>query len=68
MSIWTIMNGVAWALCALFAYLILSDLIKVEREKRAEHKNSENAGNNVGKQARRAAGSVECENTDGPAK
>ena len=34
MSIWTIINIAAWVLCAVFLYLILSDLIKVETEKR----------------------------------
>ena len=43
MSIFTIMNGVAWALCALFAYLILSDLIKVEKAKREEKKSADQA-------------------------
>ena len=31
MSIWTIINIAAWVLCAVFLYLILSDLIKVEK-------------------------------------
>ena len=33
MSIWTIINIAAWVLCAVFLYLILSDLIKVEKRK-----------------------------------
>ena len=35
MSIWTIINIAAWVLCAVFLYLILSDLIK---EKKLEKK------------------------------
>ena len=38
MSIWTIINIAAWVLCAVFLYLILSDLIKVEEEKKLEKK------------------------------
>ena len=34
MSIWTIINIAAWVLCAVFLYLILSDLIKVEKRNR----------------------------------
>ena len=33
MSIWTIINIAAWVVCAVFLYLILSDLIKVEKRK-----------------------------------
>lgn len=36
MSIWTIINIAAWVLCAVFLYLILSDLIKVEKRNREE--------------------------------
>lgn len=61
MSVFTIMNGVAWALCALFAYLILSDLIKVEKAKREEKKNEEKAGVN-------SAVSGKEEASDGPNK
>ncbi|GAA0181673.1 hypothetical protein SH2C18_41750 [Clostridium sediminicola] len=32
MSFWGIMNWVAWMLCAVFAYLIASDFISVEKE------------------------------------
>ena len=32
MSVWIVMNYVAWGMCALFAYLILKDFIKVEKE------------------------------------
>ena len=38
MSIWTIINIAAWVLCAVFLYLILSDLIKVEKRNREEKK------------------------------
>ena len=38
MSIWTIINIAAWVLCAVFLYLILSDLIKVENRNRKEKK------------------------------
>jgi hypothetical protein len=37
MSFWIVMNYVAWGLCALLAYLIFSDFIKVELN-RAKHK------------------------------
>ena len=40
MSIWTIINIAAWVLCAVFLYLILSDLIKVEKRNR-QHKKLE---------------------------
>lgn len=36
MSIFAIMNYVAWALCGLVAYLLISDVVKVEKQKRAE--------------------------------
>ena len=36
--IWTIINIAAWVLCAVFLYLILSDLIKVEKGNREEKK------------------------------
>ncbi len=36
------MNGIAWALCALFAYLIISDFIKVEKKRYEENKKKEN--------------------------
>lgn len=35
MSIYAIMNYVAWALCAVVAYLLISDVVKVEKQKRA---------------------------------
>ena len=38
MSIWTIINIAAWVLCAVCLYLILSDLIKVEKRNREEKK------------------------------
>ena len=38
MSIWTIINIAGWVLCAVFLYLILSDLIKVEKRNREEKK------------------------------
>ena len=38
MSIWTIINIAAWVLCEVFHYLILSDLIKVEKGNREEKK------------------------------
>ena len=44
MSIWTIINIAAWVLCAVFLYLILSDLIKVEKRKREEKKLAEQSG------------------------
>lgn len=34
MSIYAIMNYVAWALCAVVAYLLISDVVKVEKQKR----------------------------------
>ncbi len=48
MSIWTVMNGAAWALCAFFAYLIISDLIKVERKNAKEQGNDSKEGNELG--------------------
>ena len=36
--IWTIINIAAWVVCAVFLYLILSDLIKVEKGNREEKK------------------------------
>lgn len=36
MSIFAIMNYVAWGLCALIVYLLVSDIVKVEKQKRAE--------------------------------
>lgn len=36
MSIFAIMNYVAWGLCALIVYLLVSDIVKVEKHKRAE--------------------------------
>ena len=38
MSIWTIINIAAWVLCAVFLYLILSDLIKVQITNREDNK------------------------------
>ncbi len=38
MSIWTIINIAAWVLCAVFLYLILSDLIKVEKKEQRREK------------------------------
>ena len=38
MSIWTIINIAAWVLCAVFLYLILSDLIKIKKRNREEKK------------------------------
>ncbi|MBK5261704.1 MAG: hypothetical protein JJE17_03910 [Peptostreptococcaceae bacterium] len=38
MSFWSIMNYVAWGLCAVFAYLILSDFIKVEIQRKSKEK------------------------------
>lgn len=35
MSIYAIMNYVAWALCGVVAYLLISDVVKVEKQKRA---------------------------------
>jgi len=32
MSIWSIMNWVAWLLCALLTALLLKDFIKIELE------------------------------------
>lgn len=34
MSFWSIMNYIAWGLCVLFAYLILRDFIKVEKDRK----------------------------------
>lgn len=48
MSIWTIMNVAAWALCALLTFLILSDLIKVERKNAEEQRNGSKKGNESG--------------------
>lgn len=36
MSIYAIMNYVAWALCGVVAYLLISDVVKVEKQKRAK--------------------------------
>ena len=47
MSIWTIINIAAWVLCAVFLYLILSDLIKVEKGNREEKKLVENNKINI---------------------
>lgn len=33
MSFWSIMNYIAWGLCILLIGLILTDFIKVERDK-----------------------------------
>ena len=48
MSIWTIMNGAAWALCAFFIYLLLSDLITVERKNAEEQRKDSAKGNESG--------------------
>ncbi len=37
MSVFAIMNYVAWGLCALIVYLLVSDIIKVERQSRTEN-------------------------------
>lgn len=34
MSFWSIMNWVAWALCALIVFLIVKDVISVEKPNR----------------------------------
>jgi len=39
MSFWSIMNWVAWILCAIFGGLITIDFIKVEREMAKSRKN-----------------------------
>lgn len=36
MSIFEIMNYLAWALCGVVAYLLIRDVIKVEKQKRKE--------------------------------
>jgi len=41
MSFWSIMNWVAWGLCALLSGLILIDFIKVETEMAKSGNNSE---------------------------
>ena len=46
MSIYTIMNYVAWALCGVVAYLLISDVVKVEKQKRAE-KDTKDAAENI---------------------
>ena len=46
MSIFTIMNAVAWALCGVVAYLLISDVVKVEKQKRAE-KDTKDAAENI---------------------
>lgn len=38
MSIFTIMNGVAWALCLLIVFLIGKDIFHVEKKRRQEQK------------------------------
>ncbi len=44
MSIWTVMNGVAWALSGGLFLLILWDFIKVERARRADSRAPDGAG------------------------
>jgi len=34
MSFWEMMNYMAWVLCGVFAYLLVKDFIKVEKERR----------------------------------
>jgi hypothetical protein len=41
MSFWSIMNWVAWGLCALLTYIIAVDFIKVEKERAAQAKKEE---------------------------
>lgn len=36
MSFWSMMNYVAWALCGLFAFLIVKDFIKVEKDRQTK--------------------------------
>lgn len=43
MSIFAIMNYVAWALCGVVAYLLISDVVKVEKQKRAEREAKKDA-------------------------
>ncbi|MBP3664559.1 MAG: hypothetical protein J6J03_05290 [Tyzzerella sp.] len=43
MSIFAIMNYVAWALCGVVAYLLISDVVKVEKQKRAEREAEKDA-------------------------
>lgn len=38
MSFWSIMNWVAWGMCGVIFYLIMSDFIKVEKELKAAKK------------------------------
>lgn len=44
MSFWSMMNYVAWGLCALISYLILSDFIKVELARKKEAQNETKGG------------------------
>jgi hypothetical protein len=39
MSLWSIINGSAWALCAVLAILIIVDIIKVEKERYKAERN-----------------------------
>jgi len=41
MSFWSIMNWVAWGLCALIFILIAIDFIKVEKEHAAKNKQNQ---------------------------
>ena len=43
MSIFAIMNYVAWALCGVVAYLLISEVVKVEKQKRAEREAKKDA-------------------------
>lgn len=38
MNIWMIVNGLVWVLCAVFVWLILSDLVKVEKQNHRDNK------------------------------
>ena len=33
MSIWTVLNGGAWGLCLILGILMITDIIKVEKER-----------------------------------
>ncbi|MEN6485908.1 MAG: hypothetical protein ABFD98_13610 [Syntrophobacteraceae bacterium] len=42
MSVWSMMNYVAWALCFIFALLLALDFVRVEREQ--QNRNQDKTG------------------------
>ena len=39
MNLWSLMNGVAWGLCAFIFVLLAQDFIRVEMSRKGEDKN-----------------------------